>query len=119
MKLLFLLCLLVPAPQFQSETCQQLRPWLNFAATITDWDEQHMTYLAWRESRCLPVRSNTADSGHLQINDINLPYLSERWGFQVTSQTLMDPMYNVFAAVELFLYWERAVGDGYHPWRTS
>jgi soluble lytic murein transglycosylase-like protein len=73
----------------------------------------------WRESRCQPeVRSRTSDTGLLQINDVNRPWLSHRFGSDVTVETLKNADINVKASAELFKYWSRVTGNGYQPWRT-
>jgi hypothetical protein len=115
---LFLISLL-PSTYHRTDECEQLRPWLDVGAQLTGWDTTVMQKIAWRESRCLPMRSETSDSGHLQINDINHRFLSEMWGMPVDSTMLMDPAVNVLAAAELFNYWERVAGDGYLPWAAT
>jgi soluble lytic murein transglycosylase-like protein len=78
-----------------------------------------MSRIMWRESRCNPqVRSRTSDTGLLQVNDINRPWLSTRMGTEVTVEVLRDPGMNVQASAELFKFWDRATGNGYQPWRT-
>lgn len=81
------------------------------------WDINRMSRIMWRESRCRPdVRSSTADTGLLQINDINHRYLT---GKGVDVNQLTNPTVNIQAAATLYRYWTRALGDGYHPWKTS
>lgn len=82
------------------------------------WNVAKMSRIMWRESRCQPdVRSSTSDTGVLQVNDINRPWLSQRFGFNVTTEALKDPGFNVEASAELFKFWRRAAGDGYQPWK--
>lgn len=84
------------------------------------WDVDRMSRIAWRESRCTAaIRSTTADTGLLQINDVNHPYLEGALGEPVDSSTLMDPIQNVRAAAALFTYWERVNGNGYQPWKAT
>lgn len=84
------------------------------------WDVDRMSRIAWRESRCTAaIRSTTADTGLLQINDVNHPYLEGALGEPVDSSTLMDPIQNVRAAAALYRYWERVNGNGYQPWKAT
>jgi soluble lytic murein transglycosylase-like protein len=69
--------------------------------------------IMWRESNCRPhVRSRTHDSGLLQINDVNLRWLSKRLGFRVTSGWLMNADNNVHAASLIYRSY------GLRPWRA-
>jgi hypothetical protein len=84
------------------------------------WDVERMSRIMFRESRCFyDVRSRTSDTGLLQINDINLPYLRTALGEQVDRWTLLDPGQNVRAAAALFGYWRDCCGNGYSPWRAT
>jgi membrane-bound lytic murein transglycosylase MltF len=84
------------------------------------WDVARMSRIMWRESRCQPqVRSRTSDTGVLQINDINRPWLTQRLGFEVTVEALKDADINVRSSAELYKFWRRAVGDGYQPWKKT
>jgi membrane-bound lytic murein transglycosylase MltF len=84
------------------------------------WDVARMSRIMWRESRCQPtVRSRTSDTGVLQINDINRPWLTQRFGFDVTVEALKDADMNVRSSAELFRFWRRSVGDGYQPWKKT
>lgn len=84
------------------------------------WDVDRMSRIMWRESNCQPeVRSRTRDTGLLQVNDVNLPWLSQRWNVELVHTQLTNPDLNVLAAAELFRFWRRAVGDGYQPWKTG
>jgi soluble lytic murein transglycosylase-like protein len=79
-----------------------------------------MSRYMWRESRCTPnVRSRTRDSGLLQINDVNLPWLSSKLHRRITPTALMDPTTNVQAAARLCEYGRRAWGNCYQPWQTN
>lgn len=84
------------------------------------WDISRMSGYAWRESNCQPtVRSRTSDSGLLQINDINLPFLRKTLGEPVDRYTLLDPIQNVRAAAALCVYWESHGGTCYTPWKRK
>ena len=84
------------------------------------WDVVRMSRIMWRESRCQPdVRSRTSDTGLLQINDVNHPWLSDRFGVTVDIEALRDPVVNVAASAELYKFWRRAAGFGYQPWKTG
>jgi soluble lytic murein transglycosylase-like protein len=102
-----------------SGRCPQYESLLRYFAPRTGWDVTRMSAYAHRESRCTAnVRSRTSDSGLLQINDVNLRYLSQRLGSPVTPWLLMNPAYNVWAAAELCMYARRAWGNCYAPWAT-
>jgi soluble lytic murein transglycosylase-like protein len=79
-----------------------------------------MSKIMWRESRCQPeVRSRTRDTGLLQINDINQPWLTNRMGTPVDANTLTDPELNVAAAAQLYRFWNNHTRNGYQPWKTQ
>ena len=102
-----------------SGRCLKYEPTLARLAPKGGWDVKRMSRYMYRESRCTPhVRSRTSDSGLLQINDVNLPYLSQKLGIRVTPWLLMNPAYNVWAAAELCMYARRAWGNCYQPWAT-
>lgn len=83
------------------------------------WDVARMSRIMWRESRCQPeVRSRTSDTGLLQINDVNRPWLTDQMGTEVTVEVLRDPDMNVRASAKLYKFWNRATGNGYQPWTT-
>lgn len=96
--------------------CPQYEPLLRFVGVATRWDVPKMSRTMWRESHCRPLRSRTHDSGQLQINDINLPYLSAKMHTRVTPALLMDPARNVWAGALLCLYWRHAGRSCYWPW---
>jgi hypothetical protein len=84
------------------------------------WDVKRMSRIMWRESNCLPwIRSKSRDTGLLQINDINYPWLSEQFGMQVESWHMVNPVSNVAAAAALYRFWVRENGNGYQPWRAT
>lgn len=100
-----------------SGRCVQYEPLLTKLAPRAGWDVQRMSRYMYRESRCTPnVRSRTRDSGLLQINDVNLPYLTQRLGTRVTPWLLMNPYYNVWSAARLCEYARRAWNNCYQPW---
>lgn len=79
-----------------------------------------MSRIMWRESRCQPdVRSRTSDTGLMQINQINHPYLSDRLNTQIDANTLTNPELNIAAAALLWRYWHHTTNNGYQPWRTQ
>jgi soluble lytic murein transglycosylase-like protein len=79
-----------------------------------------MSQIMWRESRCEPaVRSRTSDTGLLQINDINHPYLRRALGEWVDRWTLTDPAQNVRAAAALCTYWQQAGAGCLQPWKAT
>lgn len=109
----------VAAPSVESAAgrCRQYETAINTYAPKGGWNVAKMSRTMWRESRCTPwVRSRSRDSGLLQINDVNLPYLSSKMGFRVTSQSLMDPQTNIRAAALLCSYARKAWGSCYVPW---
>ena len=79
--------------------------------------EQALDLIMWRESRCLPdVRSQTADSGLLQINDVHLPMLKDA---SITQEMLYDPLWNLVAAR---LVSDEAMAHGWkwtQPWAAT
>jgi len=97
--------------------CPQYETLLTQLAPKGGWDVKRMSRYMWRESRCTPnVRSRTRDSGLLQINDVNLPWLSSKLHRRITPAALMDPTTNVRAAARLCEYGRRAWGNCYQPW---
>lgn len=98
-------------------TCSQYELLIYFFQPPAGWDIGRMSRYMWRESRCTPdVRSTTSDSGLLQINDVNLPYLRIALGEWVDRYTLLDPVQNVRAAAALCAYWRNAGRSCYAPW---
>lgn len=106
----------MPAHALPMQRCPQYERLLTAYAPAGGWSVPRMSYIAWRESRCRPVRSVTSDSGVWQINDINIAYLSRVFGVRVTPAWLMDPTNNVRAAAALCNYWRRVNGNCYHAW---
>lgn len=81
------------------------------------WSVPRMSGLMWRESRCIPnVRSTTRDTGLLQINDVNLPFLSKSFGYKVTAKMLKNPVLNIKAAAKICEAARKWWGNCYHPW---
>lgn len=97
--------------------CTQYESLLAVHAPRRGWDIGRMSRLMWRESRCTPhVRSRTRDTGLLQINDINLQYLTRKMGRTITVDALRDPATNVQAAALLCNFWRQAGRSCYQPW---
>jgi hypothetical protein len=97
--------------------CRVYEQLLQEYVPVVGWDVTRMSRLMWRESRCQPtVQSKTHDSGLLQINRVNYPWLSMKLGRKVTARWLTVPANNVWAAAMLYRYAKRAWGNGYHPW---
>jgi hypothetical protein len=100
--------------------CPQYEALLIQHAPKGGWDIRRMSQYMWRESRCTAnVRSRSRDSGLLQINDINLQYLSKKLGMKIMSTTLMNPEVNVRAAAKLCEFARKTWGNCYHPWRLG
>lgn len=79
-----------------------------------------MSRIMWRESRCQPeLRSTTRDTGLLQINDINRPWLTQRMNTTVDNITLTNPNFNIAAAAQLYRFWNNHTRNGYQPWETQ
>jgi len=98
--------------------CQQYEYLL--AEHSPGWDVDRMSKIMWRESNCWPaVQSPTSDSGLLQINRINDPFLRDALGEWVDKWTLTDPTQNVRAAAALYVYWLNSEGSGYIPWKAT
>ena len=112
----------VPAPPAVAPVegrCTQYEALIDQYAPAGGWDTLWMSAFMWRESRCNPaMRSRTSDTGLLQINDINLPYLRNALGEQVDRWTLTDPTQNVRAAAALCEFWVSAGRSCYRAWRT-
>jgi soluble lytic murein transglycosylase-like protein len=102
-------------------SCPQYEALLKKNAPKGGWDVKLMSRYMARESRCHPTaRSRTSDSGLLQINDINLPFLSRVLKQKVTSKALMNPTLNVRAAAALCNYWRSGLKFSnacYIPWQ--
>jgi soluble lytic murein transglycosylase-like protein len=83
-----------PAPE--GAKCPQWWTVAQQAGWSYDELEAALDLIMWRESRCLPeVRSNTSDTGLLQINDIHLPMLAT---YDISPDMLSDPLWNLIAA---------------------
>ena len=110
--------LAVPAPaESAGGRCPQYEPLLTQLAPRGGWDIGRMSRIMWRESRCTAhVRSRTRDTGLLQVNDINLDYLSKQMGRPITVDALRDPATNISAAAHLCNFWRRAKRSCYQPW---
>jgi soluble lytic murein transglycosylase-like protein len=100
--------------------CTQWEDLLAAHAPARGWDVHRMSKLMWVESRCWPeIRSRTSDTGLMQINDINLPFLRNVLGEDVSRWTLTDPVQNVRAAAALCDYWASRRSTCYQPWSRS
>jgi len=84
------------------------------------WDVRRMSGYMYRESRCnAKALSKTADSGLLQINQINLPYLSKLLHTKVTRAMLTHPGLNIWASARLCEYAVKAWKNCYQPWKPQ
>jgi hypothetical protein len=84
------------------------------------WDVRRMSGYMYRESRCnAKALSKTADSGLLQINQINLPYLSKLLHTKVTRAMLTNPSLNIWSAARLCEYAVKAWKNCYQPWKPQ
>ena len=100
-------------------SCPQYEQALRDHAPPGGWDVAQMSAIMARESACKPAARSARDTGLLQINDINLAYLSAVLGTPVTQATLSDPVQNVRAGAALCTYW---VGRGEtctFPWKLD
>jgi len=97
--------------------CSTYEPLIAAYAPKRGWDINRMSRYMFRESRCTPhVRSRTQDTGLLQINDVNLTYLSRKMGRPITIDALRDPATNIQAAALLCAFWRNAGRSCYQPW---
>ena len=97
--------------------CAAYEPLIAANAPRRGWDVARMSRLMFRESRCTPhVRSRTRDTGLLQINDVNLNYLTRKMGRPITVEALRDPATNIAAAALLCTFWRNAGRSCYQPW---
>jgi len=109
--------LTVPTTADAAGRCRSYEPLLAAHAPRRGWDVNRMSRLMFRESRCTPhVRSRTRDTGLLQINDVNLAYLSRKMGRPITVEALRDPATNIAAAALLCTFWRNAGRSCYQPW---
>lgn len=89
------------------------------------WHQQ--SFVMWRESRCRPfVRSQTSDSGLMQVNDFwckPSAYTDRGWlqdqGIVQTCADLMDPLTNLIASRAIFNYSHERNQNGWNPWRMA
>lgn len=113
----------LPAPAttwVPTEPCELAQWLLVVHAPAGGWDAERMMAYVRRESGCdASVRSATSDTGLLQINDVNHPYLRAALGEWVDRWTLTDPVQNVRAAAALCDYWRDRGSSCYQPWRLS
>lgn len=97
--------------------CKGYESLLTTYAPKRGWDVNRMSRLMFRESRCTPTaRSTTRDSGLLQINDVNLSYLTRKMGRTITPTALFDPVTNVQAAALLCSFWRASGASCYQAW---
>jgi len=98
--------------------CTQYEPMLLELAPAGGWDIAKMSRTMWRESRCEPWAWNarSGDSGLLQVNKINLPWLRDHMGEWVDRWTLQDPRQNIRASARLCTFWRNAGKSCYQPW---
>ena len=107
----------VPAVAPVDGQCTEYEALLNQYTPVSGWDVLRMSQYMWRESRCNPaMRSHTSDTGLMQINDINLPFLRSALGEPVDRWTLTDPTQNVRAAAALCDCWVAARRSCYIAW---
>jgi soluble lytic murein transglycosylase-like protein len=106
-----------PLEAASTQRCPQYEQLLVTLAPKGGWDVKKMSHIMWRESRCKAViRSKTADSGLLQINDINHKFLTGKLGYKINKTILMDPIVNIKAAAQLCLFAKKAWHNCYSPW---
>src|SRR4029077_6718524 len=86
-------------------SCPQYEAALQTYAPPGGWDVAQMSAIMARESNCDPTARSAHDSGLLQINDINLAWLTSKMG-TVDHTTLSDPTTNIQAAALLCTYWQ-------------
>lgn len=104
-----------PAPE--TAKCPQWWELAQQAGFTYDELEHALDRIMWRESRCQPeVRSRTADSGLLQINDIHLDWLADHG---ITAELLFDPWWNLVAGRMVA---DQAISYGWRwtqPWSAT
>ena len=96
--------------------CPQYEAALQTYAPPGGWDVAQMSAIMARESKCDPAARSAHDSGLLQINDINLLWLSSKMG-TVDPTRLADPTANIQAAALLCTYWQARGKSCYFPWK--
>jgi len=97
-------------------SCPQYEAALQTYAPPGGWDVAQMSAIMARESNCDPTARSAHDSGLLQINDVNLAWLTSKMG-TVDPTTLSDPTTNIRAAALLCTYWQARGKSCYHPWK--
>ena len=100
-------------------SCPQYEQALRDNAPPGGWDVAQMSTIMARESACKPAARSARDTGLLQINDINLAYLSAVLGTPVTQATLSDPVQNVRAGAALCTYWVGRGESCTFPWKLD
>ena len=104
--------------------CPQYEPALRYAAGYTGWSVSRMSYVMWRESRCIAtvenVGSTSVATGVLQVHSVNWPWLSRKVGVPLWRMRtwLKHPINNIAAGALLSRYSLHAWGDRYRPWRV-
>lgn len=98
-------------------SCPQYEAALQTYAPPGGWDVAQMSAIMARESNCDPAARSAHDSGLLQINDINLPWLTAKVGAVVDPTTLADPVQNIQAGALLCTYWQARGKSCYFPWK--
>ena len=78
----------------------------------------------WGTVACLVERESGGDAGAVgklgevglvQVGPANYGYLA---GYGITPSMLYDPAVNLRAGWLIYLYWQRAIGDGFAAWTT-
>jgi Transglycosylase SLT domain len=99
--------------------CPQYEEALRTYAPAGGWDIAQMSAIIARESGCNPAARSARDSGLLQINDVNLSFLTARLGATVDATALFDPVTNIRAGAQLCTYWQGRGESCYFPWKLD
>jgi hypothetical protein len=100
-------------------SCPQYETALRTYAPPGGWDVTQMSAIMARESRCDPTAHSARDSGLLQVNDVNLSWLTTQLGMVVDRTTLTDPTQNIRAAAALCTFWTSRGKSCDYPWRPD
>jgi hypothetical protein len=100
-------------------SCPQYETALRTYAPAGGWDVTQMSEIMARESNCDPTAHSARDSGLLQINDVNLAWLTTQLGTVVDRTTLTDPAQNIRAAAVLCTFWTGRGKSCDYPWRPD
>lgn len=103
--------------------CPRYEPAMRLYTPRGGWDINRMSYIAWRESRCIPTIVNRTgnDTGLFQAHPVTWPWLSMKFGIPYwrVQTWLKDPTNNVRAAAAMCTFWRQAGRGCYWAWTVT